>query len=214
VSVVPPPVVVVVVVDPAPTTSFLDSVLVAVAVVARDYRDWEARVLASVLVRERERRMVKGHVEDSMLMIGLIGGEVVMAEDVAGELADMRVADVLREDLVAAGVDRGGVARVRHVEAADVTKIHSHLSLQSQNCFLFPRIHFKVNRVCIAASRCHEKGADAACDSCVKWELTQEKDKKRYAIHRKKRKRDVLVNQARNWGENLVMYISAEEAIT
>ena len=124
---------------PALTTSSLDSVLVLVLVEAgmlARYRDWEARVPA--LVREWERRMDKGHVADSMLMIGLIGAAVVMVEDVAGELADTRVADVLREDLVAADVGRGGVARVRHVEAADVTKVHSHLSFAISDRFFIP----------------------------------------------------------------------------
>jgi len=77
--------------------------------------------------------------DSSMVMTGLIGGAGVMEEDVAG---DTRVVAVLREDLVA-GVGRGG----RHVEvAADVTKA---LII----CNLLLPLHFKVNRVCIAASR-------------------------------------------------------------
>ncbi len=110
-------------VDPARMMPSLDSEVLlgagAAGVVAR-CPDWAARVL--VVRLEAERRMAQGNVADSTVMIGLIGGAEVMAEDVAGELADTRVADVPREDLVVVGVVRGGVARVRHVEAADVTK--------------------------------------------------------------------------------------------
>ena len=147
----------------AATMSSLDSVrvLVLAGVVVR-YQDWAARVpvvRSAALVLEREGRMDRGHVADSMVAkTGLIGGAaLVMAEDVAGALVDMRVAGVLRGDLVAAGVGRGGAARVRHVEAAHVTKVRSRFSFAISTVFNFPWFYFKgINRVCIAASRCHE----------------------------------------------------------
>lgn len=98
-----------------------DLVVVVVAVVARCL-DWAALVLEAVWAPPAQR--VKGHVVASTLMTGLIGAAAaVMVEDVVVELADTRVADVLREGLEAVvDVVRGGVARVRHVEVgADVT---------------------------------------------------------------------------------------------
>jgi hypothetical protein len=110
------------------TMSCLDSAavveedLVAVVVAVARCLDWAALVLEAVWAPPAQR--VKGHVVASMLMTGLIGAAAaVMVEDVVVELADTRVADVLREGLGAAvDVVRDGVARVRHVEVgADVT---------------------------------------------------------------------------------------------
>ena len=95
----------------------LDSAAVAVAAAAARCRD-------SAQVLEAQQWMAKGHVVDSMLMTGLIGGAVGMGEDVAAGWADTRVVDGHREEgLVAVDVVRGGVARVRHVEGADVTEL-------------------------------------------------------------------------------------------
>jgi len=85
-----------------------------------------------------------------MVMTGLIGGAVVMVEDVVAGLVDTRVADVPREGSVAVvGVVRGGVARVRvlHVEeGVDVTNFayyhvtisFSHITFaEDKSCFCF-----------------------------------------------------------------------------
>jgi hypothetical protein len=148
-------VVVVVVVVPAALdlqqmTWYLDSAA-AVAVAARCQDS--ARVL------EAQRWMARGHVVDSMLMTGLIGGAVGMEEDVAAGWADTRVADVPREEgLVAVVVVRGGVARVQHVEGADVTNflhfIIYHLNLTFfLNCSRFVHaIRQRIKIVCLYCS--------------------------------------------------------------
>ena len=98
-------------------TWYLDSAAVAVEAAV-------ARCQDSAQVLEAQQWMAKGHVVDSMLMTGLIGGAVGMGEDVAVGRADTRVVDVHREEgLVAVDVVRGGVARVLHVEGADVTEL-------------------------------------------------------------------------------------------
>ena len=96
--------------------------------------------------------MVKGHVEDSKLMTGLIGGvavAAVMVVDVVVERVDTRVADVLREGLGVVDVVRGGVVRVRDVEeGAVVTNFTLLLIYKTQ----FHAPAKAKNRVCIAAS--------------------------------------------------------------
>ena len=97
-------------------------------------QDWAARVLEAVWA---PTWMVKGHVEDSKLMTGLIGGvavAAVMVVDVVVERVDTRVADVLREGLgVVVDVVRGGVVRVRDVEeGADVTNFTLFFTYKAQ----------------------------------------------------------------------------------
>jgi len=107
------------------TMSYLDSAAVARCL------DWAVEAVWAPARMDK----LKGHVEDNMLMSGLIGAAAVMVEDVVVVewAADTRVADVLREGLGAVDVARGGVARVRHVEeGADVTNFalyHSTISV-------------------------------------------------------------------------------------
>jgi hypothetical protein len=148
-------VVVVVQADLQLTMSCLDSaavvvvgLVVVVAVAVARCLDWVVRVLEVVWA---STWTVKGHVVASMLMTGLIGAAAVMvAADVVVELADTRVADVLREGSVVVDVARGGVARERHVEeGVDVTKFalyHLQISISFTHAL-------KLTRVCIAASR-------------------------------------------------------------
>ena len=99
-----------------------------VVVAAARCQDWVARVLEAVWA---PTWMVKGHVEDSKLMTGLIGGvavAAVMVVDVVVERVDTRVADVLREGLGVVDVVRGGVVRVRDVEEGAVVTNFTPLS--------------------------------------------------------------------------------------
>lgn len=98
--------------------------------------------------------MARGHVADSsILMTGLIDGVVVgMAEDVAGERADTRVAaDVLREGSVAVGAVRAGVLHV--IEGADVTNFALIILIISAFFFLLSFTHsFARVKLCLYCS--------------------------------------------------------------